>query len=621
MKLKDFLTLKVGAGVLVSGTRYNPLINYDWSTTTAKEYKTDGVELVTNGGFDIDVSGWLTSSGGAHTWNSGRLEIRRDGRGNGFPKALQKLSLEANSLYLVKATCISSTTGAYEVYMDTVREGGTINQGNIPIGKEIVRYITVTSSTGIMLSGSGFSLSNTDDVVVFDNISVQKVIEEPNKRYLKDVGSTPTYNASMYFGRGAYLNGVDQTITVPINTTIQTALKRVNGVVTINETSQTLTNYVISGLGVHKDYYLFTRLLTTAEKDSYTNTPELFYAMAQADNTCVLNMPMCETDGYARNMKSYSEGSELVTVVNGYGKNTVTKTNDVYTITVIDDIKGCFITIPNVLIGDKVLISYKIISSTATAGNIFSWFGSTKIEPISTFSHINTSTRTSGDTRFEGLNTGAVITFKVSVKKLTGVSFIQNYASSVRDNAKNLQYGLQTCKFVRDSLGVIQSASDYLECDGVGYGNTGWNSVASEEKTIEYIVKELLRNSTNNENIVTDGKNETNLYSRFNPNKTNSIGTNINLNGYTAVTFNNVVHITIVLKINGFELFKDGVSQGFKNATGSISGLTDVIIGTEISHTRTLSSPIRLFKVHSKALTQAEITKNYNSYVAKGLLT
>ena len=31
-------------------------------------------------------------------------------------------------------------------------------------------------------------------------------------RYLNDVGSTPTYNASMYFGRGAYLNGVDQLL-------------------------------------------------------------------------------------------------------------------------------------------------------------------------------------------------------------------------------------------------------------------------------------------------------------------------------------------------------------------------------------------------------------------------
>lgn len=63
---------------------------------------------------------------------------------------------------------------------------------------------------------------------------------------------------------------------------------------------------MISGLARHKDYYLFTRLLTTAEKDSYTNTPELFYAMAKSDSTCVLNMPMCETSSYARNYKNWN---------------------------------------------------------------------------------------------------------------------------------------------------------------------------------------------------------------------------------------------------------------------------------------------------------------------------
>ena len=57
----------------------------------------------------------------------------------------------------------------------------------------------------------------------------------------------------------------------------------------------------------------------------------------------------------------------------------------------------------------------------------------------------------------------------VSFKLLTNTYPITNYTSSVRNNAKNLQYGLQTCKFVRDSLEVIQSPSDYLECNGTGY--------------------------------------------------------------------------------------------------------------------------------------------------------
>ena len=287
-------------------------------------------------------------------------------------------------------------------------------------------------------------------------------------RYLKDVGSTPTYNASMYFGRGAYLNGVDQTITVPINTTIQTALKRVNGVVTINETSQTLTNYVISGLGVHKDYYLFTRLLTTAEKDSYTNTPELFYAMAQADSTCVLNMPMCETDGYVRNMKSYIEGNELANSLIPHGNNILVNNMDgTYTLTVVDTATGMAQNINPVT--TPLLIKYTIISSTATSGTLYSWFGSTVTNPIKTISYVIPLIRSSGDVRFDSLNIGAEITFSLSIKKVTGIYPITNYTTSVRDNAKNLQYGLQTCKFVRDSSGVIQSASDYLECNGIGY--------------------------------------------------------------------------------------------------------------------------------------------------------
>ena len=306
-------------------------------------------------------------------------------------------------------------------------------------------------------------------------------------RYLKDVGSTPTYNASMYFGRGAYLNGVDQTITVPINTTIQTALKRVNGVVTINETSQTLTNYVISGLGVHKDYYLFTRLLTTAEKESYTNTPEAFYAMAQADSTCVLNMPMCETDKYARNMKSYSVGATNL-FTSGFSA-----TGSVNT------------TIASITNGYKVVktsggfVDWIALTNTAPSTNAdikvsFTFnLGSGTVYPIVTSCYTTTGIRTLSSPYQikEGYNEIVIQSWastrlayliinqvteafvwnftNIIVNALTGIYPISNYTKSVIDNAKNLQYGLQTCKFVRDSLGVIQSASDYLVCNGNGY--------------------------------------------------------------------------------------------------------------------------------------------------------
>ena len=309
-------------------------------------------------------------------------------------------------------------------------------------------------------------------------------------RYLRDVGSTPTYNASMYFGRGAYLNGVDQTIAVPINTIIQTSLKRVNGVVTINETSQILTNYVISGLGVHKDYYLFTRLLTPAEKDSYTNTPELFYAMAQADNTCVLNMPMCETSSTARNYKTG--------------------------------------------------IDYPII----------------------------------------------------------------NYTSSVRDNAKNLQYGLQTCKFVRDSLGVIQSASDYLEGSGVGYANTGWIPSSGEDWTIECgfiakmdnVIKRMGCGWTNSTQVII-GESTSNRVQAYVGNK------------QAVATITNPNVEIILIKSNGYALVYINKVQIINELIGLPFSPDEAfrLSGHRLWSVYPWNNTITKFKVHNKALTNEEI--------------
>lgn len=321
-------------------------------------------------------------------------------------------------------------------------------------------------------------------------------------RYLKDVGSTPTYNASMYFGRGAYLNGVDQSITVPINATIQTSLKRVNGVVTINETSQTLTNYVISGLGVHKDYYLFTRLLTTAEKDSYTNTPELFYAMAQADSACVLNMPMCETSSTVRNYK-------------------------------------------------------------------------------------------------------------------TGTDYpITNYTSSVRNNAKNLQYGLQTCKFVRDSLGVIQTASDYLECDGVGYANTGWIVDTTKDFTVEFT------KYVNHRSDASDWlSQESGLHSKLRITTSKYSGGWLEMkvdNNVASINISTLqgTFVSIVIVAVAWSNFKVYVNKVLKTTTAFVNTVVDIQgfrLGSGLSwningEPRNFEkNPITKFKVHNKALTNEEI--------------
>ena len=462
-------------------------------------------------------------------------------------------------------------------------------------------------------------------------------------RYLKDVGSTPTYNASMYFGRGAYLNGVDQTITVPINTTIQTALKRVNGVVTINETSQTLTNYVIGGLGVHKDYYLFTRLLTTSEKDSYTNTPETFYAMAQSDSTCVLNMPMCETDGYARNMKSYSLGTNFADVnlsstISGTG-NTIIQDVNVFNISSVTASAQTYH--PMIMFYPKTFTSdlYNIeIEVKCTSGTLkvrrIECTSPLALDDILTERTAKTYSLVAGfediggfkgSILLDGLNYPiytAVVTVKKVEKITAGLYPITNYTSSVRDNAKNLRYGLQTCKFVRDSLGVIQSASDYLECDGVGYGNTGWIPNANEDFTIEvvkYCPSSASIDGDGNSRSDTTGLNifQTNNVLYF------SIGARVSgdLDSLSGITTNVFHHITVSYNSTTKQVscYLDGISRRGL-VTNFETSIYQYIIGKSI-YSYLSKSQRRIFKVHNKVLTQAEITANYNSYVAKGLLS
>lgn len=522
-------------------------------------------------------------------------------------------------------------------------------------------------------------------------------------RYLKDVGSTPTYNASMYFGRGAYLNGVDQTISITpislsgdftikidlqnanaiINRTVVGSIlntdyikfngsdiitkiggvyrsspmlsvpivginycfrvERLNGTVSMWLNDDKLitsftenSNLILDSIGgsgggaqfngVFKDLFIFNRTLNQSEITQAYAQPEAFYAMAQADSTCVLNMPMCETDGYVRNMKRYSEGSELDTsfVANNYISSNslrisqfnlglVVEANKTYLVEIeYDDTANSILTGYN-FYGSKGDGAYATFQTTlknivrGTKGTAFYL-----IQMPSTYLGLNPTTAYAWITTTAADKT-AYISVR-SLKEVTGVYPITNYTSSVRDNAKNLQYGLQTCKFVRDSLGVIQSASNYLECDGVGYGNTGWIPSVDEDWSIELI--------TENKQIYKSSFFGTNYSGGLHFFKiTNGLWYVLigGVSTYIISSTNDYLIFTLVFKQTHYDLYVDGVlvinNKAVTFTTGSAFYLGKR--GTDSFYSEFAQ---RLFKVHPKILTQAEITANYNSYVAKGLL-
>jgi len=131
-------------------------------------------ELVTNGDFSNDITGWEPISDSTLTASNNELTIKRDGNGNAYPKASQNLTLASDKYYVISTKCVSSTSGAYEFYLSN-RLPKTYTQNDFAIGKEISLTIKGSDSNSVILGGANFSTDNTDDSVVFAPVSIKEL--------------------------------------------------------------------------------------------------------------------------------------------------------------------------------------------------------------------------------------------------------------------------------------------------------------------------------------------------------------------------------------------------------------------------------------------------------------
>ena len=100
-----------------------------------------------------------------------------------------------------------------------------------------------------------------------------------NECIVKNVGSGRSlYDGHMHTGRGIKQNGNDQTITLPVNATINTIAYFQDGVLIIDETLQTLTNYVtdVNSSSVFQNFIFSKGTWTSVQKAEFKNNPELF---------------------------------------------------------------------------------------------------------------------------------------------------------------------------------------------------------------------------------------------------------------------------------------------------------------------------------------------------------
>ena len=142
--------------------------------------ETTGTELVTNGTFDTDISGWTNAmpSAGTVTWDSSqRLKVEAIGVGY---TATYQFSATVGKVYKIVATleadAANSVSNSARI-RGTNSVGGDMQVTSNGTAQTIVKYWTATSST-VYLRPSAASTGTwgaAGDIAYFDNISVKEV--------------------------------------------------------------------------------------------------------------------------------------------------------------------------------------------------------------------------------------------------------------------------------------------------------------------------------------------------------------------------------------------------------------------------------------------------------------
>ena len=231
-----------------------------------------------------------------------------------------------------------------------------------------------------------------------------------------------------------------------------------------------------------------------------------------------------------------------------------------------------------------------------------------------------TSSVTIGYESYFGMSGEDLIIESIENIYCSAVYPITNYSETMRTNFQQETTGLQDLTRSFDSLGFYTGVTDYLNCNGVGYGDTGWIPSASDDWSIEFIG--LFESSSSEQ---AHGVGYVNPYNRVTF-SCNTSGTLFSRCGGTVVSYVssqfdviNSLTLVYVASSHTFYLYRNGVFIGQYqnlNFTGGEIAFTLGIQGTVY----TVNGNVKLFKVHNKVLTQEEITNNYNDYVAQGLL-
>jgi hypothetical protein len=186
-----------GANATVNGVVGLMLDKAQMGGLTAAEYLAalDTPELVTNGTFDTDVSGWSAGvNAGTIDWDNGAAVVTNDG--TAFVMGVSApITLEVGKTYQIKLDCLEKTSfqSTIAVSASSTNKGisAQITEPPISVGSFTVIFKSTITSAYLHL------LANGAGAVTFDNISVKEIPgyhatapSDAARPILRDVSST-----------------------------------------------------------------------------------------------------------------------------------------------------------------------------------------------------------------------------------------------------------------------------------------------------------------------------------------------------------------------------------------------------------------------------------------------
>ena len=129
-----------------------------------------GPELVTNGSFTNDISGWTTEADSEVTYDDGKIRLTVANSTN--RGAYQAIATESGKTYVIDALLVESAHGNATVRVGTVVSGGDLLSEQVGAGSVQLSFTATGTTSYLLLRPNSTTNGN---YVLFDNVSVREM--------------------------------------------------------------------------------------------------------------------------------------------------------------------------------------------------------------------------------------------------------------------------------------------------------------------------------------------------------------------------------------------------------------------------------------------------------------